>query len=126
MTQLPLTAIAALDAGNAAFREKQLDKAIAHYREAAVAAPDHAAPWFGLYMAASELKDTALADSAMARVKALSADTSAYNAHADALLPPAGSGTPSAHPSSSPLPSGHPTTPVLPPGHGASTKPPMP
>ena len=96
----------ALEAGNVAYRAKQFALAIEKYREAAVAAPAHAAPWFGVYMAASELKNTALADSAMARVKALSADAEAAGAHAEALAAP------------TPLPPGHPSaTKELPPGH---------
>lgn len=73
----------ALDAGNAAYRAKQFDAAITRYREASAASPDHAAPWFGIYMAASELKNKALADSAMAKVNALSSDAAALNTHAD-------------------------------------------
>lgn len=114
-TGLPPAAKEALDAGNAAYRAKQFALAIDKYREAAVAAPSHAAPWFGVYMAANELKNTALADSAMARVKALSADSDALGAHANAM---AGPSSPAG-----PLPPGHPTTvPQLPPGHPAPTK----
>jgi Flp pilus assembly protein TadD len=73
----------ALDAGNAAYRAKQFGEAIARYREASAASPDHAAPWFGVYMAASEMKNKALADSAMAKVNALSSDAAALNTHAE-------------------------------------------
>lgn len=113
-SQLPLTAIAALDAGNAAYRAKQMDQAIAHYREATALAPDHVAPWYGVFMAASEMRNTALADSAMARVRKLSSDPAMYEAHTDAatsLVDP-------------PLPAGHPAPQPLPPGHPTSTKPP--
>jgi hypothetical protein len=83
-----------------------------------VAAPTHAAPWFGVYMAANALKNTALADSAMARVKALSSDPAALNAHTEAM-----SATPAA---AGPLPPGHPSTQrPLPPGHPALPKPPQ-
>lgn len=115
-SKLPLSATAALDAGNAAYRAKQLDQAIAHYREATVIAPGHVAPWYGVFMAANEMKNTVLADSAMTRVKALSSDPSAYQAHAEAV-------SPAAMPE---LPAGHPTTQPLPPGHPVSTKPPTP
>ncbi len=122
---LPLAAMTALDAGNTAYRAKQFDAAIASYRTAATAAPEHAAPWFGLYMAANEIKNTALADSAMQRVKALSADPATLNAHVEVASPSVIPGTPSLppnHPSATtptPLPSGHPSTDPLPPGHPA-------
>lgn len=123
--KLPLAAMTALDAGNTAYRAKQFDAAIASYRTAAAAAPEHAAPWFGLYMAANELKNTALADSAMQRVKALSADPATLNAHVEVASPSVIPSTPSMppnHPSATtptPLPSGHPSTDPLPPGHPA-------
>jgi hypothetical protein len=104
-------ALAALDAGNVAYRAKQLDVALAKYREAASAAPTHAAPWFGIYMAANEMKNTALADSALQHVKSLSADPAALDAHATVTSPTNGltKGT---------MPPGHVTTsPALPPGH---------
>ncbi len=71
----------ALDAGNTAYRAKKYAEAIGYYRAAAAAAPTQAAPWFGVFMAANELKDQALADSAMARVDALSADAKALQDH---------------------------------------------
>jgi hypothetical protein len=125
---LPLAAMNALDAGNTAYRAKQFDVAIAKYREAAVAAPTHAAPWFGVFMAANELKNTALADSAMAQVKALSSDPAALGAHAEvtaSTAAPAGGALPPGHPTTQPqLPPGHPTAqPQLPPGHPAPVAP---
>jgi hypothetical protein len=116
----------ALEAGNAAYRAKRFDAAITSYRDAAAAAPDHPAPWYGLYMAASETKNSALADSAMQRVKALSADPASLDAHAEVASPSVIPSTPSMppdHPSTTPpptpLPSGHPSTDPLPPGHPA-------
>jgi len=113
--KLPLAAIAALDSGNAAYRAKKLEIALAKYRDAAAAAPQHAAPWFGIYMVANEMKNAALADSAMARVKAISNDPAALSAHSEVtankpgLLPPPSSGTlPEGHPSTQPMPGGHP------------------
>jgi len=82
-TTLPSGAVAALDAGNGAYRSKDFATALKKYREAADIAPAHAAPWFGLYMVASELKNVSLADSAMLRVKLLSADPAALGAHAE-------------------------------------------
>jgi hypothetical protein len=112
----------ALDAGNFAYRAKQYALAIDKYREAAVAAPAHAAPWFGVYMAANELKNAALADSAMARVKTLSADPEALDAHANAAAAP--TTLPPGHPSTqTQLPPDHPTVkPKLPDGHPAPVK----
>ena len=108
---LPDAAKDLLDAGNFAYRAKQFDVAIAKYREAAAAAPKHAAPWFGVYMAATAMNNSALADSANERVQALSADASALNAHADAAARPGA------------LPPGHPSTEAqLPPGHPAPIK----
>ena len=115
--KLPLAALNALDAGNASYRAKNYSEAMAKYREATLAAPEHAAPWFGLYMVANEVKNTALADSAMKRVKALSADPTAFDAHAEVtagapqqgLLPPPSSGNLSSnHPTTQPLPADHP------------------
>ncbi|MBL0170935.1 MAG: hypothetical protein IPP90_09420 [Gemmatimonadaceae bacterium] len=66
--QLPpgLTASAAarLDSGNIAFRLKQYDQAMRFYEAAAKDVPDHAAPWYGIYMVGQATGNTALADSA--------------------------------------------------------------
>lgn len=68
---------AALDSGNALFRAKNFPLALAQYRLAAKLAPEHAAPFFGIYMVAKKLNDQKLADSAMVQV----------NAHADNAAP---------------------------------------
>lgn len=72
MRELPpgLNAVAAarLDSGNVAFRVKQYDVALGFYRGAADAVPNHAAPWYGIYMVAQATKNTALADSALKAV----------------------------------------------------------
>lgn len=60
---------AALDSGNALFREKKFDAALASYRKAAEAAPTSPAPWYGVYMAAQALGNQKLADSAMKQVQ---------------------------------------------------------
>lgn len=65
----PLTQ-ALLDSGNAAFRHKNYDAALAFYGKARDAQPEHAAPWFGTYMVAQATKNTALADSALRMVRA--------------------------------------------------------
>lgn len=106
--KLPLEAVRVLDAGNLAYREQRHVDAVAHYRDAAALAPENAAPWFGIYMAAIAMNDTALADSAMARVNALSANPSAFEAHANATKP---AGAPSDSAAPAPihaLPPGHP------------------
>lgn len=68
---LPDAAVAQLDSGNASFRDKNYDAALAHYQKVVDIAPDAAAGWFGIYMAQRELGDAAAADSAMARAQAL-------------------------------------------------------
>lgn len=94
---------AALDSANAAYRAKHFSAALAQYRLAAAAAPDEAAPYFGIYMAALALHDRALADSALVIIRAhtqsggqLLSDSSLRHLHS-------GSG---AHPGVSP--GGHP------------------
>ncbi len=110
---LPPAALAALDAGNVAYRARQFDAALAKYREAAAAAPAHAAPWFGIYMVANDMKNTVLADSAMTQVKNLAADPAALDAHAEV-----------SNAKSNPMPSGHPsTTRTVPLGHPTPIRP---
>lgn len=58
-----------LDSGNVAFRAKQFDVARKYYEKAASLAPDHGAPWFGIYMVGEATKDKKLADRALAEVK---------------------------------------------------------
>lgn len=71
----------ALDSGNAAYREGRYTDALARYREAAAAAPEHGAPLFGIYMAASALGDSALADSAQARLREMMPESEAESLH---------------------------------------------
>lgn len=68
-SSLPPAARAALDSGNAAFREKKYDAALAYYRAGVKAAPDNSAPYFGVYMAARAMGNLVLADSAMKQVQ---------------------------------------------------------
>lgn len=102
MQKLPLAVKAALDSGNSAMRADDYPRAIAQYRLATAGAPDHPAPWFGLYMAAKEANNLALADSAMLVVRRLTADSSVLPAHkevADAAMPPhSGPVMPAGHP----------------------------
>jgi hypothetical protein len=112
---LPPAAAAHLDSGNVAYRGKQFDAALAHYRAAATAAPDHAAPWYGVYMVGEATNNRVLVDSANAMVASRSG--AAIN---DSVMGSAHGGGGAAAPSG--LPSGHPSvSPTLPPGHPAPT-----
>ena len=71
-TVLAPAAKAALDSGNAYYRTHKYTDALAWYRRASEIAPAHAAPYYGIYMAASALGQKTLADSAL---KAFSART---------------------------------------------------
>jgi hypothetical protein len=61
---------AALDSGNALYRRKAYVQALAEYRLASDRAPQHAAPLFGIYMVARAMNNSALADSAIAGIRA--------------------------------------------------------
>ncbi|HYD54705.1 MAG TPA: hypothetical protein VEA99_18875 [Gemmatimonadaceae bacterium] len=65
---LGATARTALDKGNVEFRAGRFEASLALYREAAAAAPQSAAPYFGIYMAARKLGNAALADSAQQEI----------------------------------------------------------
>jgi len=84
---------AALNRGNDAYRAKRYPDALAAYRDAVAASPNHPAPWFGIQMAATSLRNTALADSATRRIRALSPQLgdSVGNPHG---TPPPGHPTP--------------------------------
>ncbi len=71
---LPAEARVPLDEANALFRQHQYAEALAKYRAAVALAPKHPAPWYGVYMAAQQLKNQPLADSALAAVKAGATD----------------------------------------------------
>ncbi|MEO8622039.1 MAG: hypothetical protein ABI625_13300 [bacterium] len=60
---------AALDSGNAYFRRKAYAEALAEYRTASTLAPQHAAPFFGIYMVARATNNVAMADSALADIR---------------------------------------------------------
>lgn len=77
---------AALDSGNAAYRDGKYEAALKHYRAAAKAAPAEAAPHFGIFMAAQRLGRTAEAAEAQKMINKLSGDTAGVAPHA---LPPA-------------------------------------
>jgi hypothetical protein len=107
---LPSAAASHLDSGNVAFRGKAYDDALRHYRAAADAAPEHAAPWYGVFMVGEATKNKSLADSATAMV----AQRSGGGGLADTAMAKAHSGT-GAMPGA--LPPDHPPTNALPPGH---------
>lgn len=121
-TRLPLAVRAALDSGNTAMRAKDYTGAIVHYRVAAAGAPQHAAPWFGMHMAARALENASLADSAMRMVQRLTNDSATLPSHeevAAAAMPSHGAAV---------LPQGHPPTPAAsaphpPTGRSAPSKP---
>ena len=69
---LPPSAAVALDRANADFRAGRHAAALAGYRAAAAAAPEFPAPWFGVLMVAQVTRDSALADSARAAIRARS------------------------------------------------------
>lgn len=86
-----------LDRGNSAYRAGDYSGALDAYRAAAAAAPEDAAPYFGIYMAATALHDRALADSAMKMIRAqhasggdMLADSSLRNLHAHGATAPKG------------------------------------
>ena len=60
---------AALDSGNVLFRHKAYAAALAQYRAASALAPQHSAPFFGIYMVARATNNPAMADSALAAIR---------------------------------------------------------
>lgn len=66
---MPAEGQAAIDAGNAAVRRKDYAAAQAAFEKAAKMAPDHAAPWFGLYIVAQARNDAKAADAALAEIR---------------------------------------------------------
>lgn len=80
---LPAELQAQIDSGNAAYRAKDYEAALRHYREAARRDPDEPTTWFGVAMAAGALGDEALADSARQRVQQLAPHLSPAS-HTDA------------------------------------------
>ncbi len=82
-TELTADAKVALDSGNTLYRagsaamtkkddveaKKMWEAALVQYRLSAERSPKHAAPYFGVYMVAGALKNTALADSALTWIR---------------------------------------------------------
>ena len=75
----------ALDSANVLFRARAYDLALAQYRRSAELVPDDITPLMGVLMVAQATNDSRLADSTMARIRAIdpaSADSSALE-HAE-------------------------------------------
>ena len=60
---------AKLDSGNILYRHKAYAAALVQYRAASALAPGHAAPFFGIYMVARAINDTAMATTALADIR---------------------------------------------------------
>ena len=60
---------AKLDSGNILYRHKAYAAALVQYRAASALAPGHAAPFFGIYMVARAINDTAMATAALADIR---------------------------------------------------------
>lgn len=69
--ELEPAVLAAIDSGNAAYRERRYAAARDHYAGAARLDDDVAAAWFGLYMAELALGNTEAAEAAMDRARDL-------------------------------------------------------
>jgi len=80
---LPAGVAEALDSGNAAFRARDLEAAKRHYLRAIELGPEESAGWFGLAMVERQLGNSAAADSAMARVRALTPGASLLRPDSD-------------------------------------------
>jgi len=91
---LPPRAREALDSGNAQYRARRYDAALASYRLAVKEAPGHISPEFGIYMVAQRLGNKLLADSAQRIINAHSGGAAAWTdsamqrAHGERALPP--------------------------------------
>jgi tetratricopeptide (TPR) repeat protein len=114
---LPAELQTPIDSGNIAFRARDYETALRHYRQAASLAPDEPTGWFGVVMAADAMGNRELADSARARIDRIAPElnpgshTSA--GHPETTLGEGQMEMPAGHPSAAPngsaaLPPGHP------------------
>lgn len=85
----------ALDSGNALYRAKAFDLALDQYRRAASLAPAEGAPLFGMFMVASAMNDSTLADSVRTVMRARG---QAAPAMTDSALAGVHPGVPPTHP----------------------------
>lgn len=104
--RVELGAAGQLDSGNAAYRTKDYQGALGHYRRAAERDPKLAAAWFGMYMAQTSLGDKAGADSSMKKVQELAPGM--IDAHRGG---PGGGAAPEGAAPAGSLPPGHPALP---------------
>jgi hypothetical protein len=89
-----------LDSGNALFRLKAYDQALAQYERASISAPHETAPLLGILMVSEATGNAKLSESALARLRKLDpslADSSAATPHSRMIrshpkVPPASSG----------------------------------
>lgn len=100
---LPADLQARMDAGNAAYRMRDYDSALEHFREVVRMEPDLAAGWYGIGMTEAARGNREAADSAMARVHRLAPEI------------------PLEHPTTQAPPNPHPAPPPPGPGAGAGT-----
>ena len=78
---------AALDSGNMLFRQRAYAAALVHYRAASSLAPQHPAPFFGIYMVARAIHDSAMADSALTAIRVRNGPmTAAPHSRSDSAL----------------------------------------
>lgn len=68
--QLDPAVLAALDSGNVAYRARDYQRSLDHYRDAVGMQDELAAGWFGIYMAELALGNLDAAEAAMARARA--------------------------------------------------------
>lgn len=87
--------LAQLDSGTQAFREKDYDGALSHYEKVTELDGHNAAGWYGVYMARKALGDSAAAEDALRRSRALAPEVpQAHPAPGDSAGDGAGSSTP--------------------------------
>lgn len=70
-TELLPAARAQLDSGNVAFKAKDYERALRHYREVTRLDKETTAGWFGVYMVEQARGNAAAADSALAQAQKL-------------------------------------------------------
>lgn len=103
---LPADVQMQLDSGNLAYRMRDYDQALLHFREVVRLEPGLAAGWYGVGMTEAARGNAAGADSAMARVHALAPDVPLQ--HPTRPAPPNPHPAPPATPGSSAGPRGSP------------------
>jgi tetratricopeptide (TPR) repeat protein len=84
-SSLPAEVSAKLDSGNSAYRAGDYERALELYRSATDAAPEAAAPWFGVYMAYNALGQQDSADAALERAGGLSESGGAFHGTGDSM-----------------------------------------